>query len=164
MNYEEYDIKDLILTALKSEMDSYKVYTTLEKKVENGLMKDKFHFLASEETKHKQYLEKLFKKTFPKDEITIPKASPVPLPEIQIPIDEDIPLSTILSQAMKAEQAAHDFYEMLSKRFTDTKTSQMLRYFADMEMGHYRILQTEKESIERFEQADVYWEMVHAGP
>jgi len=164
MKLDEYDIKDLILTALKSEIDSHSVYTVLEKKVENGLMKDKFHFLAEEEIKHKKYLEGLFKKTYPKETIQIPQVSVVPLPEVTIPADEDIPLSSILSQAMKAEQAAHDFYEMLSKKFKDTKTSQMLRYFADMELGHYRLLETEKESIERFEQADVYWEMVHAGP
>jgi rubrerythrin len=160
----EHSLKDLILTAIKSEIDSNMLYSTLANRIQNGLMKDKFHFLAAEETKHKEYLEAIFKKNYPKESLVIPKVSIVPLPEITVPIDEDIPLSTILAQAMNAEQAAHDFYAMLSKKFKDIETSQMLQYFADMELGHYRILQTEKESIERFEQADVYWEMVHAGP
>jgi len=33
-----------------------------------------------------------------------------------------------------------------------------------MEIGHYKILETEKVSMERFEEGDVYWPMVHAGP
>jgi len=164
MRDTDHSLKDLILTAIKSEIDSNKVYSSLANRVHNGLMKDKFHFLATEETKHKEYLESIFKKNYPKESIVIPKVSIVPLPEVTVPIDEEIPISTILAQAMNAEQAAHDFYKMLAEKFKDIETSQMLQYFADMELGHYRILQTEKESIERFEQADVYWEMVHAGP
>ncbi len=164
MKNEQYSLKEWILTAIRSEMASYVVYTTLENKVKNGLMKDKFHFLAAEETKHQRFLESLFKKTFPKEDLIVPKKSPIPLPEIIIPKDEDMSLSMLLSQAMIAEQAAQEFYKELSGKFDDMTVSHMLEYFADMELGHYRILQTEKESIERFEQADIYWPMVHAGP
>jgi hypothetical protein len=33
-----------------------------------------------------------------------------------------------------------------------------------MELGHYKLLEVEKESMERFEEADVYWPMMHIGP
>jgi rubrerythrin len=66
---------------------------------------------------------------------------------------------------MQAEQAAHDFYQSLSKQFTkDKRICNTLSYFADMELQHYKILEIEKESMDRFEEADVYWPMVHAGP
>jgi len=65
---------------------------------------------------------------------------------------------------MAAEQAAHDFYLALSERYEDTTVKNMLHYFADMETGHYNILKQEKESMEWFEQSDVYWPMIHAGP
>ncbi len=164
MNKKQYSLKEWILTAIKSEIDSKAVYTTFEKKVKNGLMKDKFHFLATEEMKHQKYLETVFKKTFPKDKLLVPKKTPVPLPEINISKDEDTPLSLLLSQAMIAEKAAQEFYRNFSKQFNDRTISHMLEYFADMELGHYRILQTEKESMERFEEADIYWPMIHAGP
>lgn len=164
MKQEQYSLKEWILSAIKSEIDSYAVYTTLEQKVKNGLMKDKFHFLATEEKKHQIYLETVFKKTCPKDKLIVPKKTPVPLPYINITNEEDVPVSFLVSQAMIAEQAAQEFYKALATQFEDRTISHMLEYFADMELGHYRILQTEKESMERFEEADIYWPMVHVGP
>ena len=164
MTQEHYPLKDWILAAIKSEIDSHAVYTTMENAVQNGLMKDKFHFLATEEKKHQQYLEALFQKTCPMEKLIVPEKSPIPIPFITIPDDEDVPISTLVSQAMHAEQAAQEFYKALATQFDDPTIAHMLEYFADMELGHYRILQTEKESMERFEEADVYWPMVHAGP
>ena len=84
---------------------------------------------------------------------------------IRIEITENMPISKILLSAMHAEQAAHEFYNKLAQRFEeDTKIKTTLLYFANMELGHYRLLEIEKESMERFEEADVYWPMVHAGP
>ena len=45
-----------------------------------------------------------------------------------------------------------------------TKLNHTLKYFSDMELGHYKLLEVEKESMERFEEADVYWPMMHIGP
>ena len=54
---------------------------------------------------------------------------------------------------------------ILYLRFEDgTKLNNTLLYFSDMEIGHLKILQIEKESMERFEEGDVYWPMVHVGP
>ena len=66
---------------------------------------------------------------------------------------------------MNAELAASEFYKNLAGRFEQgTKLNSTLLYFSDMETGHYKILEMEKESMERFEEGDVYWPMVHAGP
>lgn len=164
MNLKRYSLKDLLLTALKSEVESNLVYTKIAKTVKNGLLKDKLEFLAKEEEKHRQFIEEIYKEQFAKTTLIIPKKTPVPLPEILIP-DQDTPISTILTSAMRVEQAAHDFYKSLSKQFIKEKKIQnMLSYFADMELQHYKILEIEKESMERFEEADIYWPMVHAGP
>ena len=66
---------------------------------------------------------------------------------------------------MDAELAASDFYKSLSDYFEEgSKMHNTLLYLSDMEKGHYKILEVEKESMDRFEEADVYWPMVHAGP
>ena len=66
---------------------------------------------------------------------------------------------------MESEKAASDYYISLSDKFTkDPEIKNTLVYFSDMEMQHYKILEMEKESMERFEEGDVYWPMVHAGP
>lgn len=164
MDLRKYTLEDLLLAAMKSEIESNEVYTTIAEKVKNGLLKDKLKFLAKEEQKHKAFIEQVYKTQFPKKKLIIPKTTPVPLPTLAIP-DEDVPLGTILKNAMLAEQAAHEFYQSLSKQFTkDDKIRHTLSYFADMELQHYRILEIEKESMDRFEEADVYWDMVHVGP
>ena len=164
MDLTSYSLEELLLAAIKSEEESNEVYTQLADHVNNGLMKDKFHFLAKEEQKHKQYISDLYKAEFPDKKLQLPDKTPVPLPGVSIPKDEDISISKVLEQAMQAEKAAHDFYLGLSERYEDPTIKNMLHYFADMETGHYKIIQQEKESIEWFEQSDVYWPMIHAGP
>jgi rubrerythrin len=155
---------DLLLAAMKSEIESRTVYMTIAEKVKNGLLKDKLQFLAREEEKHREFIEHIYQAKFPKKKIVIPKTTPVPLPPLVIP-DEDTPLGTLLLTAMKAEQTAQEFYQELSKQFPkEDKIRNTLSYFADMELQHYKILEIEKESMDRFEEADVYWPMIHAGP
>ena len=164
MNLDMFSVEELLLAAMKSEVESNALYNNIAKTVKNGLLKDKFHFLANEEEKHRQLIEEIYLNHFPDKTITLPTSTPVPLPET-IPLTEETPLSNVVKSAMEAEKAAQEFYTALSTRFPDnTKISNTLLYFADMELGHYKLLEIEKESMERFEEADVYWPMVHAGP
>jgi rubrerythrin len=164
MDLTSYALEDLLLAAIKSEEESFQVYAKLADHIQNGLMKDKFQFLADEEKKHKRFITDLYKSEFPDKPLQLPDKSPVPLPGVKIPENEDIPISKVLDQAMAAEKAAHDFYLGLSKRYDDSSVKNMLHYFADMETGHYQMIKQEKESMQWFEQSDVYWPMIHAGP
>lgn len=165
MNLKKYSLEELLLAAMKSEIESHIVYKAIATQVKNGLLKDKLKFLAQEEEKHRGYIEQIYKAKFPKKKIVIPATTPVPLPPLVIP-EEDTTLVTILQNAMVAEKTTHEFYQSLSKQFTknDAAIKTTLSYFADMELQHYKILEIEKESMERFEQADVYWDMIHVGP
>lgn len=164
MDIESYSKKDLFLTALKSEMDSKNVYHILAQSVKNFMLKDKLEFLAAEEQKHYDFFAGLWEKAFPGEEIILPEKNPVPLPEITLDL-ENIRLSDVFLQAMNAEKAAHYFYLSLANRFkVDRKLSLRLKYIASMEMGHYRLLEIEKEQAEEFEKYDVEFEMMHIGP
>ncbi|VVB59695.1 Rubrerythrin [uncultured archaeon] len=165
VDLKKYTLEELLLAAMKSEIESYMVYTRIAEQVKNGLLKDKLKFLAREEEKHQTFIEQVYKAKFPKKKITIPKTTPVPLPQLVVP-EEDTPLGAVLKNAMHTEQAAYEFYKALSAQFikNDTMIRNTLSYFADMELQHYKILEIEKESMDRFEEADVYWPMVHAGP
>jgi len=163
MNLDSFKLEELLLTAIKSEIDSYKLYKKIAKKTKNGLLKDKLEFLAKEENKHQEFIEDIYKNHYPNEKIILTKETPVPMPKIEL--DEEMPVSRLLQMAMKAEEKASDFYKSLAGRFEEgSKINNTLIYFADMEKGHYKILEMEKESMERFEEADVYWPMVHAGP
>ena len=163
-NLELYSTEDLILTSLKSEIDSKSTYLKIRDSVKNAVLRDKMSFLANEEEKHRSFFENLYKKSYPNKTIILPKTSPVPLPEIKI-TDEMAPLSEVLQQAMDAEVAAHDFYIEISKRCMEEKDMfNMLNYIADMEMGHYKLFEIEKENSIKFESYDDSWPMMHIGP
>jgi rubrerythrin len=121
VNYQKYSLEDVLLSAIKSERDSNNVYTRIAQQVNNGLLQDKFEFLAKEEEKHRVFIEKIYRKQFPGKTLILPKTTPVPLPEISF-TDETTPLSSILQQAMKAELAAREFYQSLSQRFETDDT------------------------------------------
>jgi rubrerythrin len=163
MDLSEYTMNDMLLAAVKSEVSANEVYSTLAEGVANAFLKDKLNFLAEEEKKHQSKLETIYKENFPGQEIVLPESSPVPLPDIIFP-NENVPISQILESAMGAEMAANDFYKSLSELFEDPNTKATLTYLAAMELGHYKLLEIEKEYAERFEDFDEYVPMMHAGP
>ncbi len=164
MDLKIYGLDDLILTAIKSEVEAKKVYDTLADRVKNALLKDRLKFLSGEEEKHRLFFEDLFRNQFPQRNLVLPEKSPVPLPEIT-PEDLDRPIPEILAKAMDAEKAAHEFYLGLVPRFEhDTEIQHHLLYIASMELTHYRILEIEKENAEKFDAYDEEWPMTHIGP
>ncbi len=164
MDIEEYSKKDLFLAAMKSEVESRNVYQKLANRVRNFMLKDKLQFLADEEQKHYDYFSFLWKKVFQEDKIVLPEKSPVPLPELSIESDDER-FSDIFQHAMDAEKAAHYFYLSLANRFKmDDDISRQLRYIASMEMGHYKLLEIEKEQAEEYEKYDVEFPLMHVGP
>ncbi len=163
MDLNEFELEDLLLAAIKSEEESNKLYSKMIKKTKNGLLQDKLEFLAAEEQKHRKFIEEIYMNHYPEKELKIPNKTPVPLPEIKI--TNETPMSILLGEAMNAEQSASDFYKSLAGRFENgSKIHNTLMYFADMEIGHKKILEMEKESMQRYEESDVYWPMTHVGP
>ena len=164
MNLESYTLKDLLLTAIKSEEEAKKVYLEISGRAKNFMLQDRLKFLADEEEKHRAFFTKLFKDRFPGEAVNVPAETPVPLPEIDLQ-DKAAALSELLRQAMAAEKAAHDFYTALSGRYDeDSATKRAVLYMAKMAMGHYRILEIEEASEREFEMAGDYSPMIHVGP
>lgn len=164
MDLTEFELEDVILTAMRSEVDSREVYEKLADRVKNFMLKDRFLFLASEEVKHYRFLENLYGREFPGKDIVLPAEAPVPLPSVLV-YDEAMPISEVIASAMKAELAARDFYTDMADLYTDREEiRKMLLYIAKMELGHYKLLEHEKETAEEFETFEVEWPMVHEGP
>ena len=164
MDLSKFALADLLLAAVKSEKDSQGIYTRLAAMVKNAFLQERLNFLALEENKHRQALEKIFRQRFPGRDVIVPDRQIVPLPEIHFG-DEEVPLSKIIAQAMKAEQAAHDFYLQLAELFgDDLEKKNLLLYFSMMEMGHYKLLDLEKSNLERLEEFSQEQELIHLGP
>jgi rubrerythrin len=156
-------MNDMLLAAIRSEINANEVYSKLAEGVKNAFLKDKLRFLAGEEKKHEEKLESIYEENFPGKEVIIPEETPVPLPDIILP-SEEVPLSQVLESAMGAEMAANEFYTSLSDFFEDPNTKATLTYLAAMEMGHYKLLAIEKEYTQTFEDFDEYYPMMHTGP
>ena len=114
MDLSNYTLEDLFITAIKSEIDSRRVYATQANRVKNIFLKEKLRFLSAEEEKHRILLEDEFHRKFPGKKIIVPKKSPVPLPELNIP-EEELPIADALEKAMEVELAARDYYLSLSE-------------------------------------------------
>jgi rubrerythrin len=163
MDLSNFSENTLLVAAIKSEIDSKEIYQHTANKVNNALLKDKLTFLASEEVKHRNIIEGIYKEKFPNEELQIPDKSPVPLPELII-TDEMMPISEIFSMAMNAEKASYDFYNELARLYKSNPTlKKTIEYVATMEMGHYKLIEIEKDNIKKFEDFDIYLPMVHVG-
>src|SRR6056297_1397191 len=119
MKLDDYSKKDIILSALRSELDSKEIYSILSENIANVIISDKFEFLAMEEDKHKKFVEGLFRAEFPDEKLVIPPKSPVPLPDVTIE-DKEFPIEEVvrvLKKAQEAEKAAADFYSSFARHF-----------------------------------------------
>jgi rubrerythrin len=163
MDLSIFDLDDLLLAAIKSEVESRTVYEKLADIVENAYLKDRLTFLAGEEKRHRLFIEGIFEKEFPGEEIVLPEKTPVPLPVMKMP-GENTLMSEVVESAMEAEKASNEFYKGLVESFDDQEIKKTLLYFAAMEMNHYRILEAEQENMKRFENFDVEWPMMNVGP
>ena len=142
-------VETLLGMAVRAEIDANQIYSHLAAQVSNPLLKEKFTFLALEESKHKTILEKLFSRMFPGEKIQIPaKTDESLLPAIQM--SPSLSLVDILHQAMEAEKAAENFYLSLSGRVQKPQ-KEILVYLAKVEKSHYHMLHSEYILAQEFE-------------
>jgi len=163
MDLSKFSEDTLLVAAIRSEIDSKKIYQHIANRVNNALLKDKLTFLASEEEKHRNIIEGIHKEKFPNEELQIPEKSPVPMPELII-TDEMMPISEVFLMAMNAEKASYDFYNELASLYESNPTiKKTIEYVATMEIGHYKLIEIEKDNMKKFEDFDIYLPMIHVG-
>ncbi|MEA1993735.1 MAG: ferritin family protein [Euryarchaeota archaeon] len=153
--------KEILGTAVQSELDSKEIYKNMALKTENYVLKDKMNFLAGEEEKHKELLEMLFEKLYPDEEIPTPEKSLVP--KIDVDASE---LPELLEKAMEMEKAEERFYTDLAEK-TEERERDLLLYLAEIEKGHHALLEAEHNMIMQY--PDYYhkdWDtdMIHMDP
>ncbi len=154
MDIEKYNLDELLLVGIKSEIESEKVYRSLAGQVKDPFLRNRLEFLASEEKGHRAFLEGLFRKKFPEKPLVVPEKSRIPLPEVHMYGETGSirDVISVMDEAMKAEEAAADFYNSLKARCTDQSAREILHYLALMEMDHYKILKMEREEIAKVEE------------
>ncbi len=148
-DFSQLSVRQLLEMASRAEIDANKIYSDLSHSLKNPFLKEKFQWLAFEEIKHKESLEKLFQTLFREEKMAIPdKADKTLLPSINI--TPSSPFVDILYQAMKAEEAAGDFYFSLAQRVSDPQ-QKILKYLSHVEHSHYTMLKSEYLMAQEFE-------------
>jgi rubrerythrin len=164
MDLAHTSLEDCLISAWKGEIESELVYSRLADVVKNAFLKDRLRFLALEEKRHQQVFEHWFKEECDDSPVKFPDKAAVPLPEI-ILRGTRILVSEVIQQAMRAEEAAADFYRSMAEKFPlDDERKRALLYIASMERGHYRLLEIELENVEMREDQNFEWPMMHVGP
>lgn len=147
--FSQLSVRQLLEMASRAEMDANRIYSDLSNSLKNPLLKEKFQWLAFEERKHKESLEKLFHTLIGKEEMVIPdKVDETLLPAIDITPSSS--LVEILYQAMKAEEAAGDFYLSLAQKVSNPQ-QKILKYLSHVEHSHYTMLKSEYLMAQEFE-------------
>jgi len=164
MDLKKFGMEELLLAAMKAEIESRTLYITLASTVKNAFLKDRLKFLASEEDKHKKFIEDIFETSFPGKKPMLPKISPVPMASVVI-VETNPHVSVVLAKAMVAEKVARAFYLGLAKRFKGDRTVKAsIEYLAIMEQMHYDMLGLEVDRLKAEEDYIIEWPMMHAGP
>ena len=163
MDIQSFSVQELLTAGYKAEIESERIYNDLAQMVKNNYLKYRLEFLAKEERMHQGFIKELYEREFPEKEIDIKMDTPVPLPEIKIK-KGDILISEIFDQVMAAEKVASDFYLALADMYEhDSDLDSKLRYLSNMEMGHYKLIEAERDYLQNDEDYDVYWPMMHTG-
>jgi len=145
----ESSLKELLGLAIRAEIDANAIYIRLAERFSNPLLKEKFQWLAYEESKHKTGLEKLYDNLYKSEEPQIPdKVDEALLPSIDLSPSSS--LVEILYQAMESEKAAENFYTNLSQRVEESQRK-FLEYLSKVEHSHYMMLRSEYLLAQEFE-------------
>ncbi|MCK5773467.1 MAG: ferritin family protein [Thermoplasmata archaeon] len=163
MDIQSFSVQELLTAGYKAEIESERIYNDLSQMVKNNYLKYRLEFLAKEERMHQAFIKELYAREFPEMEIDIKMDTPVPLPEVKVE-EGEILISEIFDQVMAAEKAASEFYLGLADMYEhDSALDSKLRYLSSMEMGHYKLIEAERDYLKKDEDYDVYWPMMHTG-
>jgi len=159
---------EILGVAIKSEIEAVNLYRHMVASVVNLDLKERLNFLVQEEEKHRRILEAAYRRQFPEVPLALPSQSLVPTIAARVQAGAAIP--ELFRLAMEAEQLSERFYAEQAGRAPEENARASLMYLSRMEHGHYELLRTELEMVERFpayyqvEVFDMGQEMVHFGP
>ena len=159
---------EILGVAIKSEIEAANLYRHMAGLVVNLDLQGRLHFLVQEEEKHRQILQEAYHRQFPEVELALPARSLVPT--IQAAIQEGAPVPELFRLAMEAERLSEEFYGDSAGRAAEENSRTILTYLSRMEHGHYELLRTEFEVIQRFptyyqvKEFHLGDELVHLGP
>ncbi|ACS90920.1 hypothetical protein TSIB_1871 [Thermococcus sibiricus MM 739] len=165
MNMEITD-KEVFEIALNAEIKAKEAYEKMASLVKSDIIRDELLFLAKEEDKHRQIIEKMAEK-FKESEGEPKKIEIEVMGEFKVIAEKmaeaikkpDFNLDEVYEIAMEAELVSEKLYKELASYGANEKTKFVLKMLADMERQHFNILKKQYEYIMQY--PDVYKEELY---
>lgn len=158
--------KEIFEIAVNSEIRAKEAYEKLASMTKSDIIRDELLFLAKEEDKHREIIEKMAERFASeggepkKIEIEVMGEFKVIAEKMAEAIKKpDINLDEIYEIAMQAELVSEKLYKELAKYAATEKTKLLLEMLADMERNHYNILKKQYDYIMRY--PDIYKEELY---
>jgi rubrerythrin len=130
--------------AIYNEQFAFDFYTKLSDTIKNPSGKEKFKFLASDEKRHRELLEKYYtqvtgEQKFPFDANKTRR--------IQVEVKDSTTAYEALDIGIKAEKEAFEFYTRSAESSKDLKAKKMFLMLAGEEDKHYNVLMAERQAL-----------------
>jgi rubrerythrin len=131
-------MEEVVDQAIAREQDSYELYNKLIGRVEDAASRDTLHFMAGEELKHKEMLQKYKRGEMGSDVLSLRAAADARVVEALGTPDVAGPLQhkDIFLFAAGREKAAHEFYQRMAELQPPGALQAMLYAFAAEELRH----------------------------
>ncbi len=146
MAQHDFEMKASIEGAIYREIGARDFYRTIAERIKNMEGKEKFSQLSKDEDGHRAKLESWFERLF--GEPFAPQPDKLKESEIGgIRVDERTGALEALNIAIGAEEKAEAFYRNLAAGTDIPELRELLLSMADEELGHFTMLEAERNSI-----------------
>lgn len=138
---------EAVALAVRSEIESTRVYVRLARRVKNPAVREMLEHLAEEEAEQERDLHALYR--------TLRRGGPPAFPEQDAPerrvrLDPDTAeVADVVAAARDGEQGRESFYRNAAARIGDYKTRMFFRMLAERERHHAIALQEQLEELTR---------------
>jgi len=155
--------KEVFEIAINSEIRAKEAYEKLASVVKSDIIRDELLFLAKEEDKHREIIEKMAEK-FQREGSEPKKITIDVMGEFRVIAEKmaeaikkpDLNVDEVYEIAMQAELVSERLYKELAGYAATETTKVLLEMLADMERNHYNILKKQYDYIMRY--PDIYKE------
>ena len=149
--------REVFEIAINSEIRAKEAYEKLASIVKSDIIRDELLFLAKEEDKHREIIEKMAERLQSgegeprKIEVDVMGEFKVIAEKMAEVIKKpDVNVDEIYEVAMEAELVSEKLYKELAGYAATEKTRVLLEMLADMERNHYNILKKQYDYIMRY--------------
>jgi rubrerythrin len=158
--------KEVFEIAVNAEIKAKEAYEKLASITKSDIIRDELLFLAKEEDKHREIIEKMAEKF--KGSRAEPKKIDIDvMGEFKVIAEKmaeaikkpEVNIDEVYEIAMQAELVSEKLYNELANYAATEKTKMLLQMLADMEKNHYTILKKQYDYIMRY--PDIYKEELY---